>query len=263
MKPKVSVIIPTKNEEKNIDRCLKTLKKLAFGDLEIIVVDNSSTDQTVQIAQKLGARVFQIGPERSAQRNFGAQKARGNLLFFLDADMEVEKKLIPEAVSLFQKDPDLAALVVPEKSAGNDFWARTRALERNCYLGEPTIEAARIFDKRAFSKIGGFDKNLIAAEDWDLTQRVTKSGKIGRTKSKIIHHEEQLSLLAHLKKKYYYSKNIRRYAQKYPEKFKDQSGFARLLIFAKNWKILATDPMHGIGVIVLKSLEYIAFLLAK
>lgn len=259
MKPKVSVIIPTKNEEENIARCLKSIQ----SSIEIIVVDNQSTDKTVEIAKRLGVRVFQAGPERSAQRNFGAKKAKGKVLFFVDADMEVDKKVISQAINLLEKDSSIKAILVPEISVGENYWARVRALERSCYLGEPTIEAARIFDKKTFLKIGGFDENLIAAEDWDITNRIKKLGKIGRVKAGIIHHEGKLSLIAHLKKKYYYAKHIKFYTQKHPEMFKVQSKMGRIRIFAKNWKKLIADPIHALGVFVLKFLEYLVFLTTK
>lgn len=294
----ISLIVPTKNEEKNISRCIKSIQGSGFSlrgkknripitkhrssstdhqlplaesrspnighrpPIEIIVADNQSTDQTAAIAKKLGAKVFQAGPERSAQRNFGARKAQGKFLFFVDADMELGEKVLTEALDLFHKDSDIKSIVVPEVSVGNNFWGRVRALERSCYLGEPTIEAPRIFEKKAFLKAGGFDQKLIAAEDWDLSQRIKQWGKMGRIKAKIIHHEGKLSLKTHLKKKYYYAKNIKLYAQKHPHESKAQIGPARVKIFWKNWKKLAADPLHGAGVFILKSMEYLVYLVS-
>lgn len=263
MKPKVSVIIPTKNEEENIGRCLESLASQTYKNLEIIVVDNHSKDKTVKIAKKYTKKVFQKGEERSAQRNFGAEKAAGQFLFFVDADMEVERKVVEQGVRLFEKEPTTKAIIVPEVSIEENYWAHVRTLERSCYLGEPEIEAARIFEKKAFFETGGFDKNLIAAEDWDLNARVKKIGKIGRIEGKIIHHEGKLSLLSHLRKKYYYSQNIHLYAQKHPERFRSQSGTFRISLFVRNWKKLIASPIYALGVLILKSLEYFAFLAAK
>lgn len=259
MAKKISIIIPTKNEEKNIGRCLESIQL----SVEIIVVDNHSTDNTVAIAKRLGAKVFHSGQERSSQRNFGAKKATGEIFFFVDADMELGKKVLIEAISLFNKDPNIKSIVVPEVSAGNNFWGNVRALERSCYLGEPLVEAARIFEKKAFFQVGGFDETLIAAEDWDLSQKAAKLGKTARTKDKIIHHEENFSLLNHLKKKYYYAKNIKLYHQEHPQEFKIQAGPARLKIFLKNWKKFLINPIHGTGVFILKFMEYFVYLLAK
>lgn len=263
MNLKVSAIIPTKNEEKNIARCLTSLKNQVYKNLEIIVVDNESQDNTVKLAEKYTKKVYQQGSERSEQRNFGARESSGKILFFVDADMEVGENVIREVIELLKKDGEVKAVIVPEVSTGENFWAKVRALERNCYLGESAIEAARIFDKKAFFKCGGYDVNLVAAEDWDLTLRIKKIGKIGRIKAKITHHENRLSLISHLKKKYYYAQNIKLYTEKHPERFRAQSGVTRVRIFVKNSKKLVTKPFHGIGVLILKSLEYLVFLLSE
>ena len=75
--PVVSVIVTTKNEERNIGACLESVVQQSMAPLEVIVVDNNSEDQTSEIAKQYGARVFQLGPERSAQRNYGVEKAHG------------------------------------------------------------------------------------------------------------------------------------------------------------------------------------------
>jgi len=263
MKPKVSIIIPTKNEEENIARCLKSLQSQDYSPIEVIVVDNHSSDKTRKIAKTYTDKVFTKGPERSAQRNFGARKATGEILFFIDADMTLDQKVVSQATELLETEKAIEAIIVPEKTVGENYWARVRALERNCYLGEKNIEAARVFDRDTFFKLGGFDENLVAAEDWDLTQRIAKLGKISRTKTKVIHYEGTLSIINHLKKKYYYAQDIHLYAQKHQEKFKTQAGLARLSLFVRNWRKLAADPIHALGVFILKSLEYFIFISAK
>ena len=84
---KVSVIIPTKNETNNIKACLESIRRQTYPYLEIIVVDNNSKDNTKSIALNFTKLVFNKGPERSSQRNFGAKKAKGDFLLFIDADM--------------------------------------------------------------------------------------------------------------------------------------------------------------------------------
>ena len=73
----VSIIIPTLNEEASLEICLKSIKKQTYKNLETIVVDNFSKDRTPEIAKKYTKLVFKKGNERSAQRNFGAKKAKG------------------------------------------------------------------------------------------------------------------------------------------------------------------------------------------
>lgn len=94
----VSVIVLTKNEEKNIEECLKTLKWVD----EVIVVDDDSKDRTVEIAGEMGARVFSraLGGDFSVQRNFALRQAQGKWVLFLDADERVSPQLRAEIKSV-------------------------------------------------------------------------------------------------------------------------------------------------------------------
>lgn len=82
----VSVIITTKNEEENIANCLESIKQQTYPQekIEIIVVDNNSVDKTKEIALKYTDKVYNFGPERSAQRNFGIRQARREYILSLE-----------------------------------------------------------------------------------------------------------------------------------------------------------------------------------
>ena len=82
----VSVIVTTKNEEKNIANCLKSIKNSINSinsTVEIIVIDNNSSDNTVKIAKRFRDRVYNKGSARSNQRNFGVEKATGKYILYL------------------------------------------------------------------------------------------------------------------------------------------------------------------------------------
>jgi glycosyltransferase involved in cell wall biosynthesis len=83
LNPLVSVIITTKNSEKYIKECLYSIKKQSYKKIESIVVDNNSIDHTKEIAEKYTKSIYNKGPERSAQRNFGAKKTKGDFLLFI------------------------------------------------------------------------------------------------------------------------------------------------------------------------------------
>ena len=78
--PLVSVIITTKNSSRTLETCLKSIKDQTYKNIELIVIDNNSIDNTKEIAKKYTNKVFNYGPERSAQRNFGAKQAKGEYL---------------------------------------------------------------------------------------------------------------------------------------------------------------------------------------
>ncbi|MBU0998523.1 glycosyltransferase family 2 protein [Patescibacteria group bacterium] len=94
----ISSIIITKNEEKNIRRCLESV---SFSD-EIIIVDDYSNDKTLEIAQNYKAKIFQrkLNQNFADQRNFGLSKARAKWVFFIDADEEVPVDLRNEIIQI-------------------------------------------------------------------------------------------------------------------------------------------------------------------
>lgn len=87
----ISVVILTKNEEKNIEACIKSLE----GYDEVIVVDDGSSDETVKIAKRLGAQVYEhsLDGDFAQQRNFALEKAQGTWVLFLDADERLSSAL--------------------------------------------------------------------------------------------------------------------------------------------------------------------------
>lgn len=262
----VSVIIPTKNSEKTIGLCLTSVKRQSYSGIEIITVDNHSCDKTRKIAGRYG-QIYLCGPERSAQRNYGAKKARGDYLFFIDSDMELTPQVIEKCVKEIQEGKEFKGIVVPEISVGKGFWARCKALERSCYIGDETMEAARFFKRNIFKKVGGYDKRIAAGEDWDLSQRIKKAGyKVGRISAYIIHHEGHLTLWDSIKKKFYYAQTIDFYRKKHPRLFRRQANIFRPAFF-RHWKRLTKDPIHTSGFIFMKTCEFSAgalgFLLTK
>src|SRR5215510_8292466 len=94
----VSIVVTTRNEAAVIETLLRSLQGQTQSPMEIILVDNNSTDQTCTIARPYIDQLILAGPERSAQRNFGARAAYGEIVIFLDADMQLEPGVIAETV---------------------------------------------------------------------------------------------------------------------------------------------------------------------
>ena len=93
MEPLVSVIVPTKEEENYIEDTLKAIRNQSYSNIEIIVSDGCSSDNTIQRAKKLADQIV-INPKisTSAGKNLGARNANGDLLVFVDADTLLESK---------------------------------------------------------------------------------------------------------------------------------------------------------------------------
>lgn len=263
----VSIIITSKNEESYIKNLLESIKKQTYSPIEIIVVDNNSEDETKRIARRYTQLVFNKGPERSAQRNFGAKKAKGEYLFFLDADMELEPDVISQCVNTI-KSEKVGGIIVPEESFGKGFWSKVKAFERSFYVGDETIEAARFYDRKVFFKLSGFDEKITGPEDWDFSDKVREHFGIGRIKSFIRHNEGNLSLLELIRKKYYYASKAGVYLRKNRQSLFSPKTFLFLRrSFYQDPKKIFFHPILFCGMIFMLSAELLAgtfgFLIAR
>jgi len=249
----VSIIIPTFNSEKTLAKCLESVRNQTYEKIEVVIVDNCSEDKTIEIAKAYGSKLIQASAGMAESRNIGAKTASGEFIFSIDSDMELSTAVIEECIKAVKKGHD--AVIIPEISVGEGFWARCRSLESECYIGDEFVEAARFFRRDVFDAVGGYDPDLLFGEDWDLHLRVKKGGyKIGRAISLIKHQEDKLSLWELMKKKFEYGKTLENYKRKHPGEFKKQAMFIRPA-FVRNWKKLAKDPIHALGIFFMKICE--------
>lgn len=254
--PLVSVIVTTKNEAGNIKRFFESIISQTYKNIELIVVDNNSSDKTVLISKKYTQKVFNYGPERSAQRNYGAKKSKGKYVLFLDADMELSDKVVENCVRTAQK-LDLKILTIPEATVGVGLMPSIRKFEREMYLGDINYEVPRFFDKDIFLEYKGYDEKLTGPEDYDLPFRMRNKYKSGRIKGFIYHHEEGLTILRLLRKKYYYARNGAFYALKHPSLVKIQGTILFRKVYVRNWRKFIKHPLLGILFLIVRLLETI------
>lgn len=243
----VTVVVPTRNSARTIEACLRSIRAQQGAEVEVIVVDNHSIDNTVALATGLVDRLETAGPERSAQRNRGAAVARGDYLLFVDSDMRLDPTVVSECLSIAAAGA--RGVIIPEDSIGTGFWANCRKLERSCYDGVDAVEAARFFTAPAFQEVGGYDIELMAAEDWDLSDRISVGKSLPRTKARIVHDEGRLEIWPHLRKKRYYGRSFKRYWQK-PNSRKARSPIRS--VYLRHWRRLLGHPVLTIGMLSLK-----------
>jgi uncharacterized membrane protein/glycosyltransferase involved in cell wall biosynthesis len=256
--PLVSVIIPTRNCGTTIEKCLRSVQAQTYPNIEIIVVDNGSTDGTVKIACQF-ARVLECGPERSAQINHGARSSGGTYLYRIDGDFTLEPGVVAAAVELLQKG-EVDAIAVPNRSEGGSFWARVRALERDTYLDDPLVVAARFWKRSAFEQAGGFDESLVSCEDYDLHNRLLARGcRMGRITAGEVHLGEPSSLWSYAVKSFYYGPSAWRYLRKYPQRASRQL-FPLRAAYLRHWQTLVRHPALLLGLVILKLVQYSAAL---
>lgn len=263
--PLVSIVIPGKNSGFWIEKCLAFIKKQSYKNIEVIIVDSASKDNTRVIAKKYGCRIYDYFPnvpkgtfDAPHKRNFGVKKSKGKYVFYVDADMELTRNVVSEAVIMCEKE-GCSAIIVPEDSFGVGVWAQAKNLERRCYWGDDTVEAPRFLNREVWNKLGGLDEFLGGGgDDWDLYQKLIDEGyKTGRIKSMIMHNEGKLSLIKLIKKRYMYGRDSLKYIKKRP-------GSAALSYFPirksylKNWRLFLSRPVDSFFFIIMRTSEYLA-----
>jgi len=256
--PDISVIITTKNSGKTLDALLVSLDKQSMHNFEVIVIDNNSTDNTIRIARMYTKNVFDKGPERSAQRNYGASKASGNYLLFLDSDMTLSENVLLKCKKLFENKRDLGGIIIPEKSFGANYWAKCKAFEREINEGQAYFEAARFFSKKIFNQYDGYSTNITGPEDWDLPKRISKKYKIERISNYIYHNEGSPTPWKLMKRKYYYGLTAHEYLKKNNEPaISAQTVYFLRPAFYLQWKKLLRNPGLTLGMVTLLVFETI------
>lgn len=260
----VSIIIPTRNSGELLQNCLKSVRQQVYKNIEVIVVDGKSTDNTINLAKKYKCKIYFFVPkvkkgvfDASFKRNYGAKKAKGEYIYWLDADMELPKELIKEAVTICKKGTD--AVILPEDSFGIGIWARAKNLERRCYWRDNTVECPRFFKRSIWDAIGGLDESLGAGgDDLDIHQKVIEKGyKVERTKNIVMHNEGHLKLSKLIKKHFMYGRDTIKYFYKRP-KASINSYFPIRMAYIRNYKLLLSRPIDACTFIFMRTIENLA-----
>lgn len=257
----VSIIIPTKGRADFLENCLKSIKAQTYKNIELIIVDGEPDSETLKLINKYKVTLYKYTPtlkkgsfDAPYKRNYGVKKSKGKYVYYVDADMELGKNLINEAVGLFNKK--YSALILPEDSFGVGIWAKAKNLERRCYLGDMGIEAPRFFNKSVWEKVGGLDQSLASGrDDGDLYYKLLENGyKVGRTKSIVKHNEGNLTVAKLFNKKYRYGKDVLKYVSKRP-KIGIYSYFPIRMSFFRNWRLFVSRPFDTFIFVIMKIIE--------
>lgn len=187
-KPLISVVIPAFNEAKYIGKCLQSLKEQDFSpDLfEVIVVDNNSTDETSNIAQKFG---FQVVREETQgyvySLSHGMKIAKGEIIAVTDADTILYKNWL-QAISNSFKDPNVVGITGAVTPQGKSFWMVP--IGRSIYsiflkltfgVGKPNLTGFNLaVRKSAYEQVGGLNLDYKMSPDVELGLKLTKVGKV-------------------------------------------------------------------------------------
>ena len=188
----ISIIIPTKNEEGYLPRLLESIKSQSVQPAEIIVADNHSTDNTIEIAKSYGCKIVHGGDHPGIGRNHGAAIAISQLLLFLDADVTLsDNDFLRSMIEEFAERKlgvacCLSAIVsnnIIDKAgiaASNFYYKATESSIKNG-VGYCTFVLRNIHEQ-----IGGYNEEIVLGEDRDYVVRASEIKKFGFLRSKKI-----------------------------------------------------------------------------
>ncbi|WP_417538418.1 glycosyltransferase [Marinobacter sp.] len=179
--PICSIVIPAFNEEQHITACLTSIENQSYsrGLYEIILVDNGSTDRTAEIASAFADQVVNKSDGNiGAVRNFGIERATGEIIICTDADCVVPPNWVETGVDLLRSQPKHAfgGGLMPRKNAKwiEKYWILNETGNR---IQQRALAGSSIFMwKRDFERIGGFDETVTSGEDSGLYEQALAHG---------------------------------------------------------------------------------------
>lgn len=217
-KIKLSVIIKSLNEEKNIDRCIKSVIKATKGiKSEIILADSKSSDKTIKIAKKYLIKIVQLKDQNERSCGIGPQLgfqySRGDYVYILDGDMEIDTNFFKAAMKELEKDPFLAGVGGKIKEINQENLEFKRRAEKNNLKSRISthLSMGGLYKRKAINEVNYFsNRNLHSFEEFELGLRLNLKGwKLKRINIAAINHygytDSSLTLAIHrLKTKYSY-----------------------------------------------------------
>ena len=167
----ISILLPISDKEQPelIKTCLNSLTGQTYKNFEVVVVTSGKKAAEISALTRkyVFVRVFPKKLDKSAARNFAAQKAKGKYLYHLDVDMAPTASVLSECIDKIQKGT--GAIIIPDSEApGTHLITKCRKLERRLLRGSTSVITPLFLSKKLFEKIGKYDESLDPADDWNL-----------------------------------------------------------------------------------------------
>lgn len=202
-KPLISVIVPFYNEEKYISSCLNSLLQQSYSPLEIIAIDDGSTDRSVKIVERL-SRVTLLRQNHSGPgnaRNLGVSHAKGEIVVFADADMEYDQEYVALLVATIFNGKAFGTTHIDERVANPDnLWSKGWSINAEHVEGKRThkdlpkqLNIFRALRTKDFLRVGGFDPHKGYFDDASLSEKLGKKSDV--VHGPIAYHHNPSSLL--------------------------------------------------------------------
>jgi cellulose synthase/poly-beta-1,6-N-acetylglucosamine synthase-like glycosyltransferase len=215
--PKISVVIPVRNEAAKIEQCLEAVFSQSLKPYEVIIVDGHSTDQTTENAKKFPVKVFyESYYTRAGGCQVGTENAEGEYVAFTDADCIPDRDWLANLVREF--DDGIAGIGGRYEDIGKDLWtrsfnltlrtfasgAKSRSNKKRLARNLSVCGANGMCRREDIRKVGGFKVNLSGAEDLELGNRLAKIGRLVYTPDAVVLHNHSRGLRGFAKQMYRY-----------------------------------------------------------
>lgn len=210
--PTVTVVIPSFNYGRYIAEAIESVLGQNHQALEVIVVDDGSTDDTAVVVRAFGDQVRYIRQENAgvcAARNRGVAESTGDLIAFLDADDTWEPTKLEKQVAKFMEDPEIGLVHCGMREFDSETGETIRlhlnggeeGVAENLLLWqEPVVVGPGgtiMVSRKAFEEVGGFDTRMKCGEDWDFCYRVARKYKVGFVPEPLVNYRSH-GAAAHL-----------------------------------------------------------------
>lgn len=211
----VSVIVPCHNSRQTVGLCIGAALAQSHPGVEVIAVDDASTDDTPEILTRYGCTVIRLERNGGAgiARNHGIRAAQGDILFFVDSDVALAPDAVANAVRMFDRDPALGAVwgVYGDRPLVDDGWVeRVQVLHGHfrqtrhavVHTGHFAVGAVR---RRVVERVGGFDERLVGQwtnEDHEYGLRIARHFPVARALDVVGYHDDDHRMGSVLRKRF-------------------------------------------------------------
>ncbi|HSI66636.1 MAG TPA: glycosyltransferase family A protein [Planococcus sp. (in: firmicutes)] len=195
---KVSIVVPTYNRAKLLAEAVGSLQQQTYKNIEIIIVDDCSTDDTTQAVEKMqdGRIVYvkhEVNKGGGEARNTGIAHATGAYIGFLDSDDQWQKDKLERQMAVFRENPDVGVVYTGMKVYQGNYLVKevipkysgdllTKLIESNCIYTTSSI----LVKKEVLEEAGGFDSSLPSCQDWDLYIRLARISRFGFVEDSLV-----------------------------------------------------------------------------
>lgn len=189
----VSVVLPTHNRADCLEKALESVRSQNYSSLEIVVVDDHSTDETPNFLKKLQLKDSRIQVVTNAENigfvkslNQGIRAARGKYIARIDDDdIWIDREKTKKQVDFLDANPEYVVVgggIIRVDDSGKEisrelFPEHDREIRNKMLLSDPIVHVSVMFWKEAWERVGGYDERFVYSQDWELWARLGKIGK--------------------------------------------------------------------------------------